>query len=667
MNISLNTLKKLAIGVATLALAGSAARTQAQTIITNTYTFTFPTTGPSEAPFPDPTWIYWYNSPGGNAAIITDPTTDSSNPKPGANTSSSGSLMVVSPLGPTATQNVFFGTFADSGAYNFNTLANTLVYSSISFDILVASNTPLSSGGNYGSIGVGIITTGYAYKQCTNATFTIPASAATNWYHIVAPIDQTLDLGNVPGICLDINSYGGYPLFTITNWIDNISINGTTAPPPAPPTMSVPQKAVSGLNAIFTTSGAAGQNNRYQLDTVADTGYTFVGQPSVTYSWGIQAFPTNTALTVQQHFFIVNGAPGQYDQAADYNLADCIFVTVQQDTNGQGIFNFRYKTNEPGGNSMLFNKVSPTNTAVNSNLWPIMPIVNFTNSTLLGNWSLTFKNTTNVTVTAPGGATTNFVFDPASAALFADPVSLLLGAQPNSGNFSGAAVVYSNFSVTGNASPFTDNFLTDTGIETNIWKNLSNDTNGLVLVPAGLNYWVGWSSPATGYALQASPSLPIGAGTVPLGSVLKIMDNGSYLALVPTNLLPGTNQNYFSVVQRVFSQLQVLLPGETNAPNTPTGKKGTPTPISYPVNGGQITFTVQSVDAHWYPVPGATDTIAITSSDSGAILPNNAPLVNGTAQFTMSLSTPGKQTITAADVSNTNILANTSSQVTLTP
>jgi len=32
------------------------------------------------------------------------------------------------------------------------------------------------------------------------------------------------------------------------------------------------------------------------------------------------------------------------------------------------------------------------------------------------------------------------------------------------------------------------------------------------------------------------------------------------------------------MVKRAFTQLQVLLPGETNAPNTTTGKIGTPDP-----------------------------------------------------------------------------------------
>jgi hypothetical protein len=159
---------------------------------------------------------------------MDDPSTGVANPVPGGNTTDNGSLMVISPLAG-GTQNVFFGCFAE-GVYNFNTLADTADYDSISFDILVAPGTPLDtndSPADYGTIGVGIITTGYAYKQLSADAngVTIPASASTAWYHVSVPIIQSQALGNVPGICLSLNSYGGYPLFTTTNWIANIAIN----------------------------------------------------------------------------------------------------------------------------------------------------------------------------------------------------------------------------------------------------------------------------------------------------------------------------------------------------------------------------------------------------------------------------------------------------------
>jgi hypothetical protein len=123
------------------------------------------------------------------------------------------------------------------------------------------------------------------------------------------------------------------------------------------------------------------------------------------------------------------------------------------------------------------------------------------------------------------------------------------------------------------------------------------------------------------------------------------------------------------VVQRTFSQLLVLLPGETNAPNTPTGKTGTPLSYSLSANGGvvQVTATVMAVDSHFYPVSGVTDTINITDT-GGGIDPNNAALVNGSGQYNVFFEgSENGITITATDVSNTSIPAATSSPFNITP
>src|SRR4029077_1755481 len=95
-------------------------------------------------------------------------------------------------------------------------------------------------------------------------------------------------------------------------------------------------------------------------------------------------------------------------------------------------------------------------------------------------------------------------------------------------------------------------------------------------------------------------------------------------------------------------KLQILLPGETAAPGTPSGKTGTPTAEAA---GSAFTATVNAVDANWNPV-SATDTVAITSSDSNATLPANAALVAGTKTFSITPRTTGSATFTATDASD---------------
>ncbi|HZV34067.1 MAG TPA: hypothetical protein VFB72_05775 [Verrucomicrobiae bacterium] len=630
-------------------------QSRAQTTITTSYTNTFDNGGDTNdfaGSGSVASWIYWYNSPGNNMGITNDVDMDA------GNNPNSGSLMVVSPLAG-YTQNVFFGTFGNQYGYDFSTRANLLLYSNISFDILVASNTPPDNNGNFGTIGVGIINGSYGYQEFGRPT--IPGAASNGWVHLSVPIDKTQNnLNNVPGIAFDINSYGGYPLFTMTNWIDNVAANAPPAPPPPPPTLATPTPATNGLHCIATIAGTSGQYNRYHLCTLNDLGYTFVGQNSVTYTWNVDKFPANSGSSWQQHVFIVGGAPGQYDQAADYNLANCIFLTIQEDNSGNAFFNFRYKTNEPGGNGMLFNTALPGATN-NPNNWPVQPVCSLTDSNgAAGTWSITFASSTNVTMTGPGGISTNFVFDPASAALFADPVSICVGAQPNNPNNGGQEVVLGSFAATGTATPLNDNFNADTALDTNTWKNLSNDTNGCVLVPPGAAYQLSWTLPDFGFSLLSAPTLsatntlwtPVTTGT--------ISDSGKRSTFLNVTNLPGTNSGYFSLIKRVLYQLQVLLPGETAAPGTPSGKTGTPDPQS---TSGPFQFTVNAVDQNWYPVPGVSDALSITSSDSTFTGPNAPVLTNGTAVFYGQFGQTGNWTITAGDTTATNVLSNTSSSV----
>ncbi len=552
----------------------------------------------------------------------------------------------------------FFGTFAENPAqaYDFSVEADLLVYSNISFDIHFPPGTPLSANGDFGSIGVGIINSSYGYQNFASPT--VPASATNGWAHISVNVDKTQDhLAGVPGIVLDKNNYGGYPHVPIDFWVDNVTANAPPAPPPPPPTIGRPIPAVAGLNCFAAVAGSSGQNDRYHISTVADTGYGFNDQTNVTYSWNILSFPTNSSFGFQQHFFIVGGQPGQYDQAADYNLANCIFITVQATgaTNGSGgVMNFRYKTNEPGGNGMLFNSTDGNNhVTYPTNGGPMMPVCSVTAPSVVGTWSVTFNNTTNVTLAGPGGVSTNFVFDPVSAALFADPATLLLGAQPNSASANGQGVVYSSFSVTGNDNPFTDNFLTDTVLNTNYWtKSEANDTNGVVLVPGSAAFWLPWSLPDVNFSLETSSNL-VSHKWKDLSTVGTVKANGQREALIDTANLASPKASYFALVKRTFTQLIVLLPGQTLTPGVAPGVTGTPTPADT-VN--PITVTVYAEDPNFFPVSGPSDMIDLTSSDGNALLPNDAPLNNGVATFTSAVKFGtgggGTQTITATDTTD---------------
>ncbi len=637
---------------------GSVASSQAATFLTTSYTNNFDLGG-NTADFNNSgsvkSWIYWYSVPGGNTPMYCHYGLDAT-----GKTNTSGCLEMDSPFqGQGGTQNVVFGTFDNQWGYDFNVEADLVNYTNISFDIRVPQGMPTDGNGNFGNINVGIITSSYGFTSFGSPT--IPGAASNSWVHIVVPIDKTkANISTVPGLAFSIASWGGYPQFNFTNYIDNLQLNLSPVKVPPPSFAGTITKALPGLNLIASQNG--GQYNRYQVATLASTGLGFVDQPSVTYSWNIQSFPQKTGGNFQQHFFIVGGTPGQYDQAADYNLANVLFLTVQQADNGQATFNFRYKTNQPAGNAMLFNGNSPTNTVSNPNGWPIQPVFSLGASQAVGNWSVTFANITNVTVSGPGGATTNFVLDLATAQLFADPVTLILGGQPNNANGYGKALVYGSFSVTGNDSPFSDNFTNDTSLDTATWKDLSNDPNGDILVPPGSFEWVNWSLPDAGFGLQTAAAVNAAASSWRDLTPTTLLNNGTRQALVDKSTLAGGSAGYFRLIQRVATQLQVLLPGETNAPNTLTGKGGTPD--IQPINN-LFPVTVNLVDSTFHII-SSSDTVVLnstTDSTVGDTSPGNA-LVGGTAQVNFYFDTAGPQTITAVDTTSTNILSNTSSTVT---
>ncbi|KAB1158224.1 YDG domain-containing protein, partial [Flavobacterium luteum] len=134
--------------------------------------------------------------------------------------------------------------------------------------------------------------------------------------------------------------------------------------------------------------------------------------------------------------------------------------------------------------------------------------------------------------------------------------------------------------------------------------------------------------------------------------------------------LTATNYNFtpangtITIIAGSFTKLQILLPGETAAPGTGSGKTGTPTAQN---TATPFTVTVNAVDAFWNVVSSApTNTIAITSTDGGAILPANAALSSGTQSFSITLRTPGSYTIIATNSSDGTKTANTSAPVTVT-
>src|SRR5207247_1000232 len=110
-----------------------------------------------------------------------------------------------------------------------------------------------------------------------------------------------------------------------------------------------------------------------------------------------------------------------------------------------------------------------------------------------------------------------------------------------------------------------------------------------------------------------------------------------------------------------MAKLQLLVPGETAAPGSATGKTGTPSDQTASIG---YSVTVRAVDANWNLV-SSTHTVGITCTDPNDLLPANAALVAGTKSFSLTNKTAGSWTITATDITDSTKTANTSPSITV--
>jgi hypothetical protein len=182
-----------------------------------------------------------------------------------------------------------------------------------------------------------------------------------------------------------------------------------------------------------------------------------------------------------------------------------------------------------------------------------------------------------------------------------------------------------------------------------------------VFIPASDEAFIlSWTLPDSNFNLQVAPALT-GPWTNP--GLTNTSIKGSIKSVtVPWSALPSTKASFFRFVKPIATKLQVLMPGETAAPGTVSGKTGTPTPQAV---GVPFNVTVNAVDNNWNLINYVTDMVTITSSDPSPTLPPNAALVAGTQTFSVIFGTAGSQTVTATDVTDSKKKADTGSSTTV--
>ena len=118
----------------------------------------------------------------------------------------------------------------------------------------------------------------------------------------------------------------------------------------------------------------------------------------------------------------------------------------------------------------------------------------------------------------------------------------------------------------------------------------------------------------------------------------------------------------FVVHPAAFSKVQILVPGETPLPGSPSGKAGSPAAQSA---GRAFAASVWATDAYWNPVPSG-DNVRITSSDP-AFSPVSGVLSGGFRSFNVTLNTVGTRTLTVSDLTSPSITSTTSPGISVQP
>lgn len=413
---------------------------------------------------------------------------------------------------------------------NFASTIDARDYTNLTFDVRFDPASPSRAGGDYGWLEFGLGPTDYSQIQL--GALGVPVSQG-GWYRISVPLDKTVaKMDSIARFWVKIWSGDPAAGFTGTTalWVDNVTLNANQdVAPPAPPTVAI-EKATPGLRLFASQAGA--QYSRQNIYTRNSTGYSWVGAAEpVTYSVTLANYPDRSHSGFQTHIFLVPGSGlPTWETSVDYNEPNVIFLDIGNSADGTAYASFRYKTNLPNGNSMIYG--AGTLGGVGS------PTPN-------GTWSLTFSGNTAITLTSPSGATKSLELPVEAAALFADPLHVYVGAQPNQLGNIGQSVNVTRVQVTGVASPIDDNFSSG-ALDSAVWQIAAGDAAGVVTVPTGYSYWLNWSLPDDGFTFEYITGDVVNGVWQSVSGLSTPLQVGSRRwSLIPSSLEPFPGEGFF--------------------------------------------------------------------------------------------------------------------------
>ncbi len=419
---------------------------------------------------------------------------------------------------------------------------NLVNYTNVSFDIRFDPASATDGKGGFGV--VQIIWT----PQSDGWASTYQGAAAfyetnTGWIHVEMPFDASANpkLAAVTHVGFKIQqAYTGAALSGVTRfWIDNVILHGRAAaiPPPA-----VSLKPVTTPPGLMTLSPGGGNGYRRGMIRTLDPyfglpHYAWLarGAEPVTYSITIASYPPGYSAMQSQIFLVPEGGD---DSSIDWSAPTVLVLDIRDLQDGTAAAVFRYKTNHPAANASDY-----------------VPATLICSNGVLGAWSMSFRNDTEVTVTAPNGASTNFTIPQAVADEFYDPLTVYFGNQQNGAGNAGKAATYSRVKISGALSADLDE--TFGGSELNpdpnpamaLWKVVAEMPGCVLLVRPDHKWWANWTIPADGFALEGRADLAAGgwATNPQWTNVIKTARDNRML--LPESSLPSATRSFFRLVK----------------------------------------------------------------------------------------------------------------------
>lgn len=374
---------------------------------------------------------------------------------------------------------------------------NLTLYRSVSFCIKWDTNSSiaLSDFNSLGSLGGGLsfnfLSQAWTWPgvPTQNSPFAIPGTASNNWVYMDCPINILTALSDSQAISFfnytPVNYAGSFSF-----WIDDIVLHPFACCGPPPPLLFM-RRANQGLNLLPVSTG---QYDCQNFRTAPDSGnFSWIGHGNdpVSYSFTVTNFNAVTT-NFEVHMFLIPNAGTEPN--ADSVEPSVVYVALQNKGNdNHAELSFQYRM---------------------SSLPFANPLGIITNASALGTWTVTFRNDTNVTMTAPSGTSTNFNLpdDVESLFSFLDPLYVYFGIQPNDTRNLVSSAVLSQVRIDDTANEITrvqEDF--SNGLDTNLWQVIATDSTSIQPVPANA-YWLLWSQPSAGYVLQTNSDLTNPAG-----------------------------------------------------------------------------------------------------------------------------------------------------------